>query len=302
MSNQNQSLVYFFAKSTFGDTSPDFIKIGYTGTELSLRKAALQTGCESLIWAMGVLPFEAEDEARREERRIHDHFGGFRARGEWFYATPRIIQYIEDYAVQYTELFTEDVPPTSGKEVIELDLEPTRSEEAIAFGNWLRKCRDQNNMTSDDVAQIVGCTAGYIRYIENSWGMPGRELHDALIRLFGDPSDSTIETKSKKILAVQMEDGTWIAENTGIDTFIQVIKVIGIEEVKKLDLRVNGIPLIADCDYDGKAQKKVEIEARTYWIVSGTDTERKKKILDDIADRINVDITVYANPKKVNDN
>ena len=44
MSNQNQSLVYFFAKSTFGDTSPDFIKIGYTGTELSLRKAALQTG------------------------------------------------------------------------------------------------------------------------------------------------------------------------------------------------------------------------------------------------------------------
>ena len=110
MSNQNFPLVYFFAKSNFGDTNPDFIKIGYTGTELSLRKAALQTGCESLIWAMGVLPFEAEDEARREERRIHEHFGGFRARGEWFYATPRIIQYIEDYAVQYTELFIEDVP------------------------------------------------------------------------------------------------------------------------------------------------------------------------------------------------
>ena len=301
MSNQNQPLVYFFAKSNFGDTNPDFIKIGYTGTELSLRKAALQTGCESLIWAMGVLPFEAEDEARREERRIHDHFGGFRARGEWFYATPRIIQYIEDYAVQYTELFTEDVPPTSGKEVIEPDLEPTQSEEATAFGKWLRECRTEHNMTQAEVAEIVGCARGYIAFIEQDRGIPGKELHDALIHLFGDPSDSIMEIKSK-ILAVQTEEGTWIAENTGIDTFIEVIKTIGIEEVKKLDLVINGIPLIADRDYAGKAQKKVETETGTYWIVSGTDTEKKKKILDDIADRLNVDMTVFANPKKVMDN
>ena len=40
MSNQNQLLIYFFAKSTFGDANPDFIKIGYTGKKLSLRKAA----------------------------------------------------------------------------------------------------------------------------------------------------------------------------------------------------------------------------------------------------------------------
>ena len=55
MPNQNQPLVYFFAKSNFGDTNPDFIKIGYTRTELSLRKAALQTGSESEIWPLGVL-------------------------------------------------------------------------------------------------------------------------------------------------------------------------------------------------------------------------------------------------------
>ena len=285
----NQPLVYFFAKSNFGDTNPDFIKIGYTGTELSLRQAALQTGCESLIWAMGVLPFETEDEARREERRIHDHFGGFRACGEWFYATPRIIQYIENYAVQYTELFIEDVPPICST--------PDRSEEAIAFGNWLRECREQNNMNSaDDVANIVGCTAGYIRYIENGWGMPGRELRNTLTALFGDASDSTTETKSK-ILAVQMEDGTWISEDTGIDTFIEVIKAIGIEEVKKLDLLVIGIPLIADCDYPDKAQRKVETETGTYYIVSGTNTVTKKSILDDIANRIKRDMTVYANPR-----
>ena len=294
MSEQNQPkpLVYFFAKSTFGDEQVDFIKIGYTKTELSLRKTALQTGSESPIWAMGVLPFDTEDEARREERRIHEHFGGFRARGEWFHATPRIIQYIEDYAVQYTERFTEDVPPTSGEEVIETDVEPTKSEEAIEFGDWLRECRERNNMKPDDVAKTVGCTKGYIRHIENGWGMPGKELHDKLIGLFGDPLDSTVETKFNNPLGVML-DGNFISENTGIDTFIKAIKTIGIEEVKKLNLRVIGIPLIADCDYDGKAQRKVETDTRTYYIVSGTSNPHKKRILENIADRLELDMTVF---------
>ena len=302
MSNQNQPLVYFFAKSNFGDTNPDFIKIGYTGTELSLRKAALQTGCESLIWAIGVLPFEVEDEARREERRIHDHFGGFRARGEWFYATPRIIQYIEDYAVQYTELFTEDVPPTSGNvpptsdiEVIEPNVQPPRSEEAIEFGNWLRECRNRSepNMTQAKLAEMVNYSRGYIAIIEQGRGMPGKELHNKLISLFGDPSDSTTETIPDNPISVNL-DGTWISKNTGIDTFIEVIKAIGIEEVKNLNLPVNEIPLIADCDYDSKAQRKVETEeGTTYWVVSGTNTERKKSILEDIADRLKINLTVF---------
>lgn len=201
MPNENQPLVYFFAKSNFGDNQPDFIKIGYTGTELSLRKAALQTGSESPIWAMGVLPFDEEDEARREEKRIQEHFGGFRARGEWFYATPRIIQYIEDYAVQYTEPFIEDVPPTSDTEIVESEAPSTRSEEAIAFGNWLRNCMTEHQIDDDALIKIVGCTAGYIRYLKNGWGMPGRELHNALTALFGDPADSTIETESNKSLA-----------------------------------------------------------------------------------------------------
>ena len=94
-----------------------------------------------------------------------------------------------------------------------------------------------------------------------------------------------------------MEDGTWIAEDRAIDTFIEVIKAVGIEEIKRLDLTVIGIPLIADCDYDGKAQRKVETEEGTHYIVSGTNTVTKKNILDDIAGRLNVDMIVYANPR-----
>ena len=294
MPNQNQPLVYFFAKSNFGDTHPDFIKIGYTGTELSLRKAALQTGSESVIWAMGVLPFETEDEARREEKRIHEHFGGFRAHREWFYATPRLLKYIEDYAVQYTERFTEDVPSIPDEEVMEPDVQLAKSEEAIAFGEWLKEHRNQNNMTPADVAKSTGCTAGYIRHIEAGWGIPGRALRDALTALFGDASDSITKTISRT-LAVKMENGDLISKETGIDTFIKVIKAIGIAKVKELDWHVNGIPLIADCDYDGKAQRKVETESGTYYIVSGTNTARKKRVLDDIADQLKLDMIVFVN-------
>ena len=94
-----------------------------------------------------------------------------------------------------------------------------------------------------------------------------------------------------------MADGRWISEDTAIDTFIEVIEALGIEKVKNLGLSVNGIPLIADCDYPDKAQRKVEIETGTYYIVSGTNTEKKKRILDNIAVWLERDMTVFANPQ-----
>ena len=300
MPNQNQPLVYFFAKSNFGDTQPDFIKIGYT-TDLSGRQANLQTGSESRIWEIGVIPFETEDEARVEERRLHEWFGGFRAYGEWFYATPRIIKYIRNYAVQHTELLTEDMPT---------EMEDSSE---ILFGEQLAEQRNATNMTQEELATRVGCTRGYISFLENNRGMPGQRIYIKLVELFGEFSesitearqialfddflDATTETKFNNLLAVKMADGRWISEDTAIDTFIEVIKELGIEKVKKLDLSVNKIPLIADCDYSDKAQRKVEIETVIYYIVSGTNTITKKKILDDIADQLNVNITVFANPR-----
>ena len=300
MPNQNQPLVYFFAKSNFGDTQPDFIKIGYT-TDLSGRQANLQTGSESRIWEIGVIPFETEDEARGEERRLHEWFGGFRAYGEWFYATPRIIKYIRNYAVQHTELLTEDMP---------IEMEDSSE---IPFGEQLAERRNATNMTQEKLATRVGCTRGYISFLENNRGTPGQNIYTKLVELFGEFSEyitetrqielfddflePTTETKFNNLLAVKMEDEHWISEDTAIDTFIEVIKALGIDKVKKLDLSVNGIPLVGDCDYSDKAQRKVETETRTFYVVSGTNTITKKRILDDIANQLNVGITVFANPR-----
>ena len=239
MSNQNQPLVYFFAKSNFGDTNPDFIKIGYTGTNLSLRQAALQTGNEASIWEIGVIPFETEEEARTEEERIHFQFGAFRARGEWFYATYRLIQYIENHAVQHTELLTE--------ELSEHD-DSSESGNASLFGTQLRYCRDRDSMSQEELAARIGCTGGYISFLENNRGFPGRNTYTKLVEVFGECLEPTTETRPDNPISVKMPDGNFISENTGIDTFIEVIKAIGIEEVKELDLIVIGIPLIADRD------------------------------------------------------
>lgn len=300
MPNQNQPLVYFFAKSNFGDDQPDFIKIGYS-TDLLNRLTTLQTGNEAPIREIGVIPFETEDEACEEEERIHSRFGAFRARGEWFYATPRIIQYIQNYAVQHTELLTEDMPTEMG------------DSSEILFGEQLAERRNATNITQEELATRVGCTRGYISFLENNRGTPGQSIYTKLVELFGEFSESitevrqielfgefldpTTETKFNNLLAVEMVGGRWISEDTAIDTFIEVIKELGIEKVKKLDLPVNGIPLIADCAYDGKAQREVQTETQTFYVVSGTNTITKKRILDDIANRLNVNMTVFANPR-----
>ncbi len=296
----NQPLVYFLAKSNFGDTQPDFIKIGFS-TDLLNRLTTLQTGNEAPIREIGVIPFETEDEARSEEERIHSYFGAFRAQGEWFYATPRIIQFIQDYAVRHTELLTEDTSPETG------------DSSETSFGEQLKERREEAGMTQEELATRVGCTRGYISFIENNRGTPGQSIYTKLAELFGEFSESitetrqielfgeflepTAETRVNNLLAVKMADGSWISEDTAIDTFIGVIKKLGIEEVKKLDLFVNGIPLVADCNYSDKAQREVKTETRTYYVVSGTNTITKKRTLDDIANQLNVDMTVFANPR-----
>lgn len=303
MSNENQDekqpLVYFIAKSNFGDNQPDFIKVGRTVTDPSKRDKilkrlkTLQTGNEAKIWDIGVIPFDTADEASREEKRLHSQFGAFRAEGEWFIATPRMLKYIKHHAVQHTDLFAEEDP-------IEAE-HPTETEEPteMLFGEHLAKERKSADMTQEDLAEKVGCSRGFIALIEQNRGRPGKSLYRKLVALFGletlEPSTETIYRNS---LAVKMEDGSLISEKTGIDTFIKVIEEIGIEKVKDLNKYEAKIPLIAVDEFPDKAQRKVETETGTYYIFSGLAIARMKKILENIASYLNLVIKVFINQVK----
>ena len=160
MQNDNQPIVYFFAKSNFGDKQPDFIKIGRTRIDLLTRQAVLQTGNESPIWDIGVIPFDTEEEARREEKRIHLHFGAFRVHGEWFCATPRLLKFIKSYAIQHTDLFAEqEVTDTK-------DTSDTEDTVVISFGEQLAKARKSAGFErQEDLAEKVGYSRGHIALI-----------------------------------------------------------------------------------------------------------------------------------------
>ena len=198
-----------------------------------------------------------------------------------------MLKFIKNYAVQHTDLFTDEEP-------IEIE-EPPETEDTsdISFGKQLAKARKSAGFErQEDLAEKVGYSRGYIALIEQDRGKPGKSLHKKLVELFGEFSEPA-EIRSDNILAVQMEDKSWISEDKAIDTFVMVIEIVGITKVKDLDIYVNKIPLIADREYTDKAQRKVE----TYYIVSGTNTMKKKTILDDITDQLERDITVFANPR-----
>ena len=96
-------------------------------------------------------------------------------------------------------------------------------------------------------------------------------------------------------LIVKMPDGKIIARSEGIDTFVEVIERLGIERVKSLGIVVGrDSPLILD----HRDPELVYRQRRSgsYYIVSGTNTETKKELLDEIADGLGYEMQVIANP------
>ena len=97
-------------------------------------------------------------------------------------------------------------------------------------------------------------------------------------------------------LVVCMQNGETIAESTGIDTFIKAIEMLGIERVKALDIiavQNRNLPLISDYEDPEHRQKW----GSGYYIAMRNTTQQKKKWLDEIANRLGVEMTVIANPK-----
>ena len=93
-----------------------------------------------------------------------------------------------------------------------------------------------------------------------------------------------------------MLDGETIAESTGIDTFIKVIEMLGIERVKALGIiavQSRNLPLISDYEDPIHRQK----QGGGYYIAMRNTTPQKKEWLDEIADRLGVELRVIANPR-----
>ena len=85
-------------------------------------------------------------------------------------------------------------------------------------------------------------------------------------------------------LFVVMPDGQIINHRVSATTFAEVIEELGIERVKNIrpELKLNATPLISTFDHPTYDQRK----SGRYYIMTHSDTETKKRLLEKIADRL----------------
>lgn len=92
----------------------------------------------------------------------------------------------------------------------------------------------------------------------------------------------------RQVLSITMPDGKVLTSNNASDTFVECLKLIGIEQVAKMvDIQIDGLPLIVR-QRDYRRQFK---DAGDGWLVcTHSTTMKKKRILEMIVIRLGLQI------------
>jgi hypothetical protein len=86
----------------------------------------------------------------------------------------------------------------------------------------------------------------------------------------------------KTALKVILPTGKIIQRSVAADTFADVIEALGLENIRNLDLSVNGVPLVSQSLHEKYNQKK----RGAYYIVTHSNTETKKSLLLEIGKKL----------------
>lgn len=100
-------------------------------------------------------------------------------------------------------------------------------------------------------------------------------------------------TKSKLRVKIRVifPDRTEIYHRKVADTFVEAIQKIGAEKIKKLNLLLNGIPIVSDKkdEFYGKSQRLIP---PNYFIMTHSSTPGKIKCLHEINERLNLGMKI----------
>jgi hypothetical protein len=89
-------------------------------------------------------------------------------------------------------------------------------------------------------------------------------------------------------LRVSLSNGKVVDRRTGADTFADVVEWFGLEAVRALNRKVNGIPLVGDKPHS----KYNQLRRGKFLIVTHSSTKSKKEILEQMAAALGKRITV----------
>ncbi len=92
----------------------------------------------------------------------------------------------------------------------------------------------------------------------------------------------------KTVLSVKLADGKTIAYSVAAETFVATIEAFGIERVRALGMTMYGEPLISDSKHDRYTQYR----SGDYYVMTHSNTETKKKQLEEIAGKLGERIAV----------
>ena len=96
--------------------------------------------------------------------------------------------------------------------------------------------------------------------------------------------------KSQTKLRVSFPNGERIERDSARNTFVETIQKIGIDKVRKLGLRGNGVPLIASVPRDDR--KSVQPKIQGWYICLYSGTPKKKEQLERIALHLGIRLKV----------
>lgn len=96
------------------------------------------------------------------------------------------------------------------------------------------------------------------------------------------------EKDDKTNLRVRFPSGKTISNQFAAETFAEVIQEMGMERVKNLNMRVNNYPLISTEKHDKYGQYRIG----KYFVMTHSSTKYKKDILERIAKRLKINITI----------
>lgn len=103
-----------------------------------------------------------------------------------------------------------------------------------------------------------------------------------------DKPDKEKRTKSKDKLLVKFPDGQYFANNSTLDTFLEVVWEIGIDNIKRKDLSWGGNPLITTSKM---FNNQVQVESQR-WIIVPNSTRDKIKLLRVIGAMLHINMEI----------
>lgn len=103
-----------------------------------------------------------------------------------------------------------------------------------------------------------------------------------------DKPDKEKRTKSKDKLLVKFPDGLYFANNSTLDTFLEVVWEIGIDNIKRKDLSWGGNPLITTSKM---FNNQVQVDSQR-WIIVPNSTRDKIKLLRVIGAMLHINMEI----------